>query len=386
MKNMISFLLTSVLIFACISGCGAQEMSPESTDIYATAEPNLTDDMAPAPVSEDAAVVGSAIDEISDDEPTTAEPVDTEWSFGGPSQHGMDAARLANIRQRFAGSQMLAMVIVKDGVIVDEFYKDGYDENSLFRMHSVTKSVMGALIGIAIDKGVIENVDVRLADIYPGLMGNADKEKITIEHLLEHTSGFSEGDSSFMSHIRSENWVERFLSLPLAAKPGTSFFYSTAGSHMLSDILERSAGMSTYDFAMENLFRPLGIESFEWGTDPQGVVDGGNGLSLSVRDAAKFGQLFLEGGNWRGHQLVSQEWVRESIAVHAPGEPDKGRYGYQWWIWSFGGQDVYYALGYAGQFVFVVPELNLVTAIASESIWSDFTGQVCIREIIAACN
>jgi CubicO group peptidase (beta-lactamase class C family) len=251
---------------------------------------------------------------------------------------------------------------------------------------------MGALIGIAIDKGVLAGTDVRLADFYPQLADsdNAGKEDITVEHLLEHTSGLGEGnaDQSFTNHVRSENWVERYLALPLVAEPGTAFFYSTAGSHMLSAVLEQAAGISTVDFALEHLFGPLGIEHFEWGKDPQGIVDGGNGVSLSVRDAAKLGQLYAENGNWRGRQLISRDWITRSIAVHAQGEPDKGRYGYQWWIRSFGdgGQyDGYYALGYAGQFIFVVPELNLVVAIASKSIWSDYTGQVCINDIIAAC-
>jgi CubicO group peptidase (beta-lactamase class C family) len=289
-----------------------------------------------------------------------------------------------------SGSQMLGAVIVRDGVVVHEFYQDGYDENSLFEMHSVTKSLMGALTGIAIEQGIIPGVDYKLAELYPELKTpeNAGKEEITVEHLLTHTSGLGEGDSggSFQSHIRSQNWVERFLSLPLVAPPGTAFYYSTAGSHMLAALLERAAGIPARDFADEHLLGPLGIVNYYWGEDPQGVVDGGNGISLSVRDAAKLGQLFLENGNWRGTQLVPAEWVAVSTQPHAPGEYDKGEYGYQWWVWSFAGQQTYYALGYAGQFVFVVPEKRLVVSIASKSIWSDFTGQVAIREIIAACE
>jgi CubicO group peptidase (beta-lactamase class C family) len=323
-------------------------------------------------------------------EPTPPPPPDTEWEVEDPAGHGFDPGKLAEIDRRMAASQMLGAVIIKDGVIVDEFYQEGYDKDSLFHMHSVTKSVMGALTGIAIEQGLIESVDARLADIYPQLNApeNAGKEAITVEHLLTHTAGLSGGAdaSSFGSHVRAENWVERYLSLPLAHKPGEMFSYSTAGSHILADLLEKSAGMSAYDFAVENLFAPLGIENFEWGTDPQGVVDGGNGLYLTVRDAARLGQLYLDGGSWRGLQLVPREWVEASVAPHAAGEPDKGEYGYQWWVWSFGGHEVYYALGYAGQFVFAVPDLELVVAIASKSIWSDFTGQVCIREVIGACE
>ncbi len=398
MKRITAFFLVMAIVLACLPGCAAQRTASVPADNPPVAEPvseaplpALSSLPAPVPPPESESVRKAPERKEPPAEALPEPPPDVEWEVGDPAMHGIDTARLDEIRRRMAGSQMLAAVIVKDGVIVSEFYQEGYDKNSLFEMHSVTKSVMGALTGIAIEQGVLTGVDVRLAEFFPQLLEpeNAGKEKITVEHLLTHTSGLGEGDGggSFERHVRSENWVERFLSLPLTNEPGAAFFYSTAGSHMLSAVLEQAAGVSTYDFTIKHLFGPLGITSFEWGKDPQGVVDGGNGLSMNVRDAAKLGQLFLDGGNWRGRQLVPKEWVELSTAAQAAGEPyDKGQYGYQWWVWSFGGEAVYYALGYAGQFIFVVPAKNLVVSIASKSIWSDFTGQVCIREVIAACN
>lgn len=383
--RMVSFLLVVAFIVGA-TGCGNAKSIKTSASTSESAGVSESTAVSEASFAASAEDTDESVNEASAVEEA---PLDSEWAVEAPEEHGVDTTLLAQIDGKMAGSQMLAAVIVKDGVIIDEFYKDGYDENSLFGMHSVTKSVMGTLIGIAIEQGVLEGVDVKLADFFPQLAepDNAGKETITVEQLLTHTAGLGEGDSeSFQSLMHAENWVDYYLSQRLNYEPGTTFNYSTAGSHMLSAVLEQASGRSTEEFAVEHLFGPLGIESYEWGTDPQGIADGGNGLHLRVRDAAKIGQLYLEGGNWRGNQIIPQDWITQSTSVHAKGESDKGQYGYQWWIWTFGGHDVYYALGYAGQFIFVVPDLNLVTAIASESIWSDFTGQVCIRDVIAACE
>lgn len=131
------------------------------------------------------------------------------------------------------------------------------------------------------------------------------------------------------------------------------------------------------------------MDSVEWESDPQGITDGGNGIAMSLRDAAKFGQLYLDGGLWRGRQIVPRDWVETSTKAQSAGEYGSGEYGYQWWVRPFGrdsGYSGYYAMGWAGQFIFVVPELRLVTAVASRSTWSDYTGQVCMDDIIAACE
>lgn len=381
MKRISALLLCMGMLLSGLPGCqtaGTQSSAP-AVDESASTE-----------------TVESSVDSISEPpEPASQkveeeeEPVNNDWEFATPESRGADNAYFEAIHRKIANSQMLAVVTVKDGVVIDEFYQDGYDENSVFGVHSVTKSVMGSLIGIAIEQGTLAGVDTGLSTFFPQIADSDDarKQEITLEHLLTHTSGIGWPASEFNALVNSENWVEYTLELPMAAQPGTSFVYTTAGSHMLSAVLEQATGIPTRDYAEEYLFGPIGIESAQWDQDPQGVTDGGNGLHLSVRDMARFGQLFLDEGNWRGQQIVPQSWVEVSTREHAAGEPDKGTYGYQWWIRSFGKDGAYsgyYALGYAGQFVFVVPELNLVTAITSKSVWSDYTGQVCFNEIVAA--
>lgn len=324
------------------------------------------------------------------------EEPDNDWQFDTPENHGMDASTLAQFHDAVDGVAIYSAVTAKDGYIVDEYYKEGYDENSVFRLNSCTKSVTGALIGIAINEGYLSGVDAKLSDFFPQLADSADtlKQEVTIEHLLEHTSGiyWSEwsGGPMFRQLVRSENWVDFVLSQPMASKPGSTFNYTTGGSHLLAAVIQQATGENAFEFGIQYLFDPLGIESVEWRTDPQDVTDGGNGISMSARDAAKFGQLYLDGGKWRGKQIIPEEWVLKSTTPQTYGSPGTGEYGYQWWLKTFGAgdkyYDVYYTMGYAGQYIFVVPELKLVTVITS-SLQDTYAPQYYFNDyIIAACG
>lgn len=134
--------------------------------------------------------------------------------------------------------------------------------------------------------------------------------------------------------------------------------------------LEAAIEKRAIDYGYEKLFGPLGMESVIWRTDPQGNVDGGNGIAMTARDAARFGQLFLQKGKWQDEQLIPEQWVEESTAVQNSGPGGRtGEYGYQWWVRPFGrGQyKTFYAFGAYGQFIFVVPQLQLVTVITSNT-------------------
>jgi CubicO group peptidase (beta-lactamase class C family) len=224
------------------------------------------------------------------------------------------------------------------------------------------------LTGIAIEKGILSGVDEKLSDFFPELVGT-DKDGITVEHLLENASGIRwrqwGGGRMWWEMASSENWVEFILSQPMEATPGTLFNYSCGGFHLLSAILEQAAGESAADFGERYLFGPLGIAVVSWLTDPQGITRGGSSASMTARDAAKLGQLYLDGGNWRGTQIVPEWWVEQSTKYQFAGSPGTGEYGYAWWLRELAGYNVYYAMGYAGQYIFVVPELRLVTVITS---------------------
>lgn len=374
MKRCVILLLAALL---CLTACSDESPAPSS----AAGGDSLAESSALP--SEDA----------SGPEPKT----NSGWQFDVPENHAIDPELLSELHEVLAGSAVYAMVTAKDGVIVDEYYQDGYDENSTFALHSCSKSFTSALVGIALERGEIGSIDDPLSDYLPQVLELEDtgKQRITLRHLLTHTSGlewyeWGGGKSTWGDFRSSENWVNFILSQRLVAEPGSYFAYSTGGTHLLAAALEQAVGMSEFEYGKAHLFGPLGMESVFWGADPQGVTDGGNGIVLTARDAARFGQLYLEGGAWNGQQIVPAQWVEESTAVQNTGPGGRtGQYGYSWWVRPFGAgeYDTYYAFGAWGQYIFVVPELNLVTVIASHypensyAPWPYFTDY-----ILAACH
>jgi CubicO group peptidase (beta-lactamase class C family) len=259
-------------------------------------------------------------------------------------------------------------------------------------MASVTKSFSGALIGLAIENGYLAGVEEKLPEFFPQLNepGQDDKRDITVEHLLTHTSGvyWNEwaGGDYFMRFSRSENWVDFVLGQDMSSAPGAVFNYTTGGSHLLGAVLREATGMAADEFADAYLFAPMGMDNVRWRRDPQGITDAGNGISMTARDAAKFGQLYLDGGRWKGRQIIPEGWARVSVEKQTSGPPSTGDHGYCWWLSSFGGYAGYYAMGHGGQYIFVVPELNLVTVMASR-VSDTYLPQRYFREyLIAACG
>lgn len=375
-KTIFAFLCAAMLVF-CAAGCRTNASAVSSAS-------------EPVPASKSADIFQSPAAE-----PVIPEPPDNSWQFDDPKNQGVDGELLAELHGAIKDTQIYSIVTVKNGFIIDEYYKDGYDENSVFRLASCTKSFSGALVGIAIDKGLLEGVDMKLTEFFPQLELSDEEYKrdITIEHLLTHTSGlyWSEwsGGPMFGQLVRSENWVDFVLGQPMASEPGAVFNYSTGGSHLLGAVIQEATGESAYEFARENLFKPLGMDSVTWSSDPQGITDGGNGISMSARDAAKFGRLYLDGGKWKDRQIISEEWVAQSTRSQSSGSAGTGEYGYSWWIKAFGGNrayDTYYAMGHGGQYIFVVPELRLVTVITGR-FQDTYTPQYYFSDyIIPACG
>lgn len=313
-----------------------------------------------------------------------------EWQHDAPENHGVDTGVLNRIHTALDSTDILAMVVVKDDRIVDEYYKDGYDETSVFRLYSCSKSVTSALMGIAIDKGLIDGVDVPVSAYFPqAAQGRSDGfDRITIRHLLTHTSGIDASDTNdWGAWINSDNWVDFVLNRPVAFEPGTVFQYFTGGSHLLAAIIQEAADRTLYEFGKEYLFDPLGMDSVECGTDAQGVSDGGNGFAMNVYDMAKLGRLFLNGGVWEGQQIISEEWVRESTALQFQCAPGSADYGYQWWVRTFGKEnyDAYFAQGHFGQFIFCVPDLDLIVVFTSHHEGSNSMYWQFVSDIVAGC-
>ncbi len=310
---------------------------------------------------------------------------------------------LSHLTTAIASLDLRSCLISQDGRMLFEHYRDSRIPGETAKVNSCTKSILSALICIAMDRGILPEPHTPIAEFFPRLLSDPDsrKREITLEHLLTMTSGLKwtefGGIKSFPRMTRSENWVEFVLSQPMSEAPGRKMEYNSGASQLLSAILTRACGMPTARFAELELFGPLGIEQYEWETDPQGVHTGGYGLRLRPLHLLHFGQLYLNRGSSGRHRLISEERVLRSVQPAVPAElPDRGFYAWHWWADSFPAQageqthppsdssfDYYYARGYGGQFVYVVPELRIVVVLTDDKRKKDRIPMHVFREIIA---
>ena len=253
-----------------------------------------------------------------------------------------------------------------------EHYRDGTGPNDLLPVMSVTKSVMSILVGIALGQGAFNSLDQHLGDLLPEALEpgvDARVREITIRHLLTMASGFDPDSGPIGAPAPSALW-RWSLHRPMLDAPGRRFNYDNQAVHLLSVLLTRAIKQDSTQFAHEHLFRPLGIENFAWPLDSEGHLQGAFGLSLTARDMAKIGSLYLRGGKWHGRQLVPETYVAEAIRFHNQGGPPvrAANYGYLWWITKPPGEtEAYFASGSGGQLIYVVPALDLVVAIAADA-------------------
>jgi CubicO group peptidase (beta-lactamase class C family) len=264
------------------------------------------------------------------------------------------------------------LVIIHHGSVVTDWHSAGKDRvNFIF---SCTKSVLSAIIGIAIDRHFISSINQPIRDYFPELPElNPDPRfpNITLRHLLTMTSGINwppmnRAVGMHRQMVASDDWVEFVLKKPLAYEPGVRFNYNDGGSHLLSAVLTRATKMSALAFSYQYLFPFLHISKAKW-KENHGVNLGGTGLHLYAMDMAMFGYLYLKGGKIGADQVVSQEWVQESTRIQAEGHPEWfGNYGYHWWVSPQEHNrrvDMFFALGAHGQYIFVIPSKDLVVAV-----------------------
>jgi CubicO group peptidase (beta-lactamase class C family) len=283
----------------------------------------------------------------------------------------MDSTVLAKI-DRYATDTfptLLSVLIVRHGSLVFEHYYQGCRAQDSVNVKSVTKSIVSALVGIALREHSLTSLDQRLMEFFPQDFptgGDPRKREITLRHLLTLRSGLSWVESSAESLpalFASDHWVGHGLSLPLVYAPGEVFAYSTLDAHLLSAVLTQVTGMSTLEFANRSLFGPLGSRATTWATDPQGYNIGGSELYLTPRAMAKVGYLYLRRGRWDGAQLIPEEYLEASTPtqVFSGGSAViSDTYGYLWWVSTIGLYASYYAIGYGGQTIYVIPALDVV--------------------------
>lgn len=301
------------------------------------------------------------------------------WPVATPESQGLDSGVLAEMLEyaRIKGLPVHSALIVRNGRLVMDATFYPYDGGRPHDIASATKSVMSALIGIAIDKGYLSGARQPVSTLLPAappVSGNPLTERLTVEHLLTMTSGLDcgiePGEKELAAMRRSDDWATFALSLPMRAEPGTRYAYCSCNNHLLSALLSAGTGRSALEFARTQLFAPLGIKDVIWPADPRGRNHGWGDLHLHPRDLAKIAYLYLHRGRWNGTQVVSERWVSESIVPHASVRDGVG-YGYSWWINTTRQPAVFEAVGRGGQRAAVLRDKNVVVVFTGGGVNTD---------------
>ncbi|MGF1635709.1 MAG: serine hydrolase domain-containing protein [Cyclobacteriaceae bacterium] len=272
-----------------------------------------------------------------------------------------------------------SMIILKNGKIVFENYYDGYSRKDKQKLGSATKSISSLLLGIAMEQKEESSVEDKIIDLLPDFKSYFEdipqKDQISLRNILTNSSGIwwteqifqdTNPESNLQIMESSNNWIEYVLSRPMIREPGLAFNYNSGNSIILSPIIEHYAAANLTDFANEKLFQPLGISDWDWEQVPENTTNTASGLSLRPIDLAKIGQLMLDSGKWEQQSLVNDRWKRQS--TQARYTLGSFTYGYQWWgisrfnpiSYLVNRNDIYFAWGEGGQFLFVIPHMKIV--------------------------
>jgi CubicO group peptidase (beta-lactamase class C family) len=271
------------------------------------------------------------------------------------------AARLPRLR---------SLLVARDGEILAERYFRGATAERPANVKSVSKSIVSALVGIAVAEGHLRGPEQPVAPFFPEHLSrdpDPRKRAITVGNLLSMQSGLERTSGpGYGAWVTSRDWVRHALVRPMVEDPGGRMLYSTGNTHLLSAILTEATGRSTWAYARDVLAEPLGIRLPQWPTDPQGIYFGGNEMRLTPRAMVRFGELYRNGGRYGGRQVVPEAWVRASLVPRTRSPWSGDEYGYGWFLSTAGGHPMFYAWGYGGQFIFVVPELRLTVVTTSD--------------------
>lgn len=294
-----------------------------------------------------------------------------EWTVESPASHGMDPVllELAGAYAMADGRNTQGVVVVHQGAIVAEWFAADSNQDSMAASWSVAKSFTSALVGIAISEGLIPSVDEPMTTYFPDWVGT-EREGITLRHVLHMESGLDwnesydpadAADSDVIQMVATQHDQLAFAaSRPAGVPPGTQFNYSSGDSMLLSGVIEVATGMSAAAYGKLKLLDPIGIDPVDWWEDAEASTLTYCCLDMSSRDFARFGLLYLNGGQWGSRQVVPADWVTNSIADTST---TTDGYGYQWWLRMDGatGLPPYYsARGHDGQYIYVIPSLDLV--------------------------
>ncbi|NNE35109.1 MAG: serine hydrolase, partial [Rhodothermales bacterium] len=278
-----------------------------------------------------------------------------DWKMIDSAEAGLDGQALSAaaevIRKSFPAVR--ALLIARGGVLAYEEYFHGGSVTEPINIKSVSKGMITALVGIAIREGHLAGEDEKVATLVPRYFRRAkatSKAEIRLHHLLDMTSGLrwienGEPTARWAARGHSSSY---YLSLPLDCSPGECFRYSTASTHLVSEILMRQTGTTTRAFAERHLLDPIGLDVSGWSRGKGGIHIGGAEVFMTARDMARLGLLLLSQGAWDGRQVIPVDWVHQCVANHSEGQPFVGSYGYGWWRKSIRGHPAFLGKGFGG--------------------------------------
>ncbi len=317
------------------------------------------------------------------------------WQISTPEEQGMDSTKLAKMWEFLQqpnpdvkGSLLIhSLLVIRHGQVVMDASVYPFNSAKPHEAFSLTKSVLSALVGIAIDQGYIKSLDQSIWDFFPKdktVAMDDRKAAITLRHLMNHTSGIGINDPELAPLVfKGETVVQHLLDSPMLAAPGEAYAYLDGNAHLVSALLQQATKLSALEFARKNLFKPLGITDVDWAVDTEGVNFGGAGLAISAQDIARIGYLYLHDGLWNGQQIVSSAWVKQSTKDQLePLQPHfwegysnfwyNGPYGY--WFNEPEGKNAthrgFAAIGYAGQILYVMPDLDVIVVTTGDIAYS----------------
>lgn len=320
----------------------------------------------------------------------------TEWQNGEPDDFGLDRSIINEMLEVLDTSTTPVehVTVSKNGSMLTEYYSLTTKKDKNFTYYHVAKGLAAILTGIAIDKGIIPNVDESIwsyFNISERENVNAQKEAINIKHLLTCTAGFTwktentttyaHSGNDFNKYRASDNWANYVLDLPMEFTPGEVFVYNSGATHLLNCILAQKINSTIREFATQYLFNPLGIKMGDWTTDPQGVHDGASGIYISGHDLAKIGLLLVNNGTWDGSEIISSNYVNDMFTDHF-----NVGYGYQFWLENneIYGENVWSCKGiYDAKRITLQFDQQVVTTITCFS-GTDWTDRILTEYIIPA--
>ena len=316
------------------------------------------------------------------------------WPVSTPQAQGMDPSRVAQAMRQIENDPYIhCFLVIRNDSLVLEYYAPGYVPENDFPVSSVSISILSALTGLAMDQGLISSPVQKILKYFPEFdTTNIDPRKPswTIEQFLTMRSGIDwneEEDHSGLFNSHS-NWLTTALGLPMRYAPGDTFIVASPVANILAALLGRAAGVTTYRFAETNLFAPLRISVRSWATDPQDVYLGATGMRFTARDLARFGQIYLHNGALDGKQILSRDWIRQSLIPRNPRNANKGdlpsvNFGYLWWTNYDNRDSLYLASGFGGQTILVDPSQKMIIVVLADADVAPAQGDDNARSILA---